>query len=241
MHREFNLIHEKIAIIIINNNFCLHADDLKLNEFKLIELKHVLSKYYFHRLLYDDKLFKAEKEIVKSVDMRIFGAAFWLLDTWENYKKRNLLYQLRLTESLNDADGIMKRISQSYLALVDKIESSSGAKIDNTTNRIIFDERLESLEVLQAVSGCNSSTFRFSSGADLVNYSEKVKTFPGMKKLVETFSGGIKEMYSSMHHLSLPNYGEEEMFPKDTKQKQKGNQNDQKGSEESKQLKEEKK
>lgn len=182
----------------------------------MIELKHVLTKYYFQGSFYGDKLFKAEKQTVKGADERIFGAVCWLLDRWQLYKRKLLTSRKPLLiETLNAAGVIMKEISQGYLAFVGEIESFSGAKIDNMKNRVIFDERFESLEKLQVISGNGtSSTFSFLSGTGFENNSAEVIAFTGMEKLVETFSVAIKEMFTSMYVLSPPKYDEEEMFPR---------------------------
>lgn len=171
--------------------------------------------------MYDDKLFKAEKEIVKQSDYYIFGGAFRLLDRYADVLARVQASRFPqggkceqdLLRAFNLATLIVKNIYEKYLAFVDKIDSSSGAKIDNITNQEIFDKRLESLEMLQAVSGYGVK-IEISHITDLRSYPEVVKTFPGMKKLVGIFADGITEMCKSMHGLTPPTYSKDEMFPK---------------------------
>lgn len=189
----------------------------------MITVKHHLKRYYTRRVLYDDKLFTAEKEIVKQSDFYIFGTACQILERYNSYKiLANSKSSVHLKISMDDlvrtlsfACVTASNIYEKYVELISKIDSSAGVKSDNITNREIFDERLESLEKLQAVSGYdNIYDFGLNSVPNLRNFAQDVETFSGMKKLLGIFDDGIAEICKSMHRMTLPKYREDEMFPK---------------------------
>lgn len=214
-----------------------HRFIFKFNPSNLIHFKADVTDYYMHRALYNDKLFEAETALVKKADVIIFRAVVVFLDKWEEHaNNKNYTDKDKNCISLNgewdDIKDTADAIGEAHLILTENIEASLSATIDNQSNRIIFEKRLQSLEILQVTVESFNQRFDHLASLcehrpDLKNFLEEIKTLAGMKKLVEKFSAKIADIYAKVYGSSLPKYSEKEMFPQDTKQKQKDNQSDQ--------------
>lgn len=161
-----------------------------------------------------------EKPIVANADLFIFRTAVKFMDEWEGYTE-NIKRPDNCPNGFNYDWEQNKRtadaISNAYLAFTSQIALTSGATVNNVSNRIIFEKRRQSLEVLKlAVDDRQNdrTNCECKHRPDLKKFAEEIKTLTGMKKMVDTFSAKIDDVYSKVYGSSLPKYDEKEMFPK---------------------------
>lgn len=184
-------------------------------------MKLNVSLYYYYRELCDSHLLKDERKIVEKTDYHMFNAVASFTDELNNPRVEGVEGNHFLKMQVDKVGGLLPN----FKVLVDSIQNvikQGATQADNSSNRILFLLRLQSLMLLDV---CNSHIERSFTDYvpvylnDLKDLLKKIKTMDGMKRLFTRFLSEFDRAHKKWYGSPFIDFAPEEMFSKSSSSK----------------------